>query len=234
MALVKFGGGVAGLSGKIAGTVFARNKAGAFARNWAKPVNPVTPSQSIVRGIFANGSAGWSSLTPAQRDAWNGQAANLTRINRLGEAYKPSGRQYYLEIFNSLAQAGQPSLLNPVASPVAPNSLPSAVLTAVETAGALTTLEVLAGDSSTASMSLIVEAAPVQPDTKTNVNVEYRQIAVLTIASGPWPAQSILTGYSSLFGTAAAAGDISRVRITTLDVTNGLRSAPILLSAIVT
>ncbi|GAI01350.1 unnamed protein product, partial [marine sediment metagenome] len=45
MALIKYGGGIVQISGSIAGTVFARNKMGNYARPRTKPVNPRTARQ---------------------------------------------------------------------------------------------------------------------------------------------------------------------------------------------
>lgn len=227
MALIKFGGGVAGISGKIGGTVFARNKAGAYARNWAKPVNPVTPSQSNVRAIFGNGSASWSALTSAERDQWNSEAALQQRINRFGEVYTPSGRQYYLEVFNSTAQAGFAAPTTPTVAAVPPLAIELPVITATLTGAAITALTlaftdpVLLGDQ-----VYIIEAAPIQPDSRTNVNTQYRQIMV----SLPVPASplNILAAFTALFGTAASLGDLVRLRVTSLDTLTGLRSAQVL------
>jgi len=232
MALIKFGGGVAGISGKIGGTVFGRNKAGAYARNWAKPVNPVTPSQSAVRAIFGNASAGWGGLTAAQRDEWNSQAKFIERINRFGEVYSPSGRQYYMEIFNSLAQAGQASLTTPVVAPTPPNAILDPVLTATLTAGVLTALTLAYDDSTaTADDKFIIEAAPIAPDTKTNINTQYRQIQVETAAGGS--PINLLAAFTALFGTAGTAGNIARIRVTAVDTVNGLRSPQVLVSDVV-
>jgi hypothetical protein len=90
MALVKFGGGISGFAGKIGGTVYGRNKSGAYARNWAVPVNPVTTAQSAVRAVMAMAAAAWSSLTLTQVNAWNAYAAVLIRTNRQGDQYTPS------------------------------------------------------------------------------------------------------------------------------------------------
>lgn len=229
MALIKFGGGVAAISGKIAGTVFARNKAGAYARNWAKPVNPVTPSQAEVRALFQTASAGWNALSSSERDSWNSAASSLERINRFGETYKPSGRQYFMEIMNSLGQAGQATFTDPPISPVPPAAIVGAALTATAVGGALTVLS-LAWTSPSAGMVIIIEAAPPTPDTKTNVNTMYRQIKVATAGGSP---ETILTEYASIFGGSAAAGDIIRARLTVLDFNTGYRSAQILVADVV-
>lgn len=91
MALIKFGAGIVGMAGKIAGTVFARNRSGAYARAWAKPVNPRTDRQNAIRALTGILAGLWAALSAAQRAAWNLYANGVTVTNRLGESMKLSG-----------------------------------------------------------------------------------------------------------------------------------------------
>ena len=101
------------------------------------------------------------------------------------------------------------------------------MITATLTGAAITALTlaftdpVLLGDQ-----VYIIEAAPIQPDSRTNVNTQYRQIMV----SLPVPASplNILAAFTALFGTAASLGDLVRLRVTSLDTLTGLRSAQVL------
>jgi hypothetical protein len=96
MASIKFGAGIVGMAGKIAGTVFSRNRSGAYARGWAKPVNAKTERQMAVRALASVLGAFWAALTEAQRQAWNLYASGVTMVNRLGESMNLSGfNQYY-------------------------------------------------------------------------------------------------------------------------------------------
>jgi len=92
MALIKLGGGIAQMSGSIGGTTFARNRYGAYARNRTIPVNPSTAAQNKIRGISAILKAAWiNDLTSTERSAWGEYAANVSMVNRLGEAVNLSG-----------------------------------------------------------------------------------------------------------------------------------------------
>lgn len=117
MALVKFGNGIASLSGKIDGTVFARNRAGAYARGWSKPVNPETPYQSEAKSLLTNASNQWQALEPADQAAWKAAAESFTVPNRLGDQIHLSGQQYFIQVRINAALAGDTAL---VASPVPP------------------------------------------------------------------------------------------------------------------
>lgn len=92
MALVKFGAGIVSMAGKIAGTVFARNRSGQYARAWAKPVNVNSPRQQQIRGLMGQLTNHWDKLLDeAERQAWNEYAAAVPVVNRLGEVTTLSG-----------------------------------------------------------------------------------------------------------------------------------------------
>lgn len=107
MALIKFGGGVVQMAGSIAGTTFARNRYGNYARARTKPTNPNTDRQQLVRAAMADLTARWSqTLTAAQRTAWNLYGANVVMTNRLGESMNLSGFNHYIRSNAWLARMG--------------------------------------------------------------------------------------------------------------------------------
>jgi len=59
------------LSGKRGGSVFSRNKAGFYVRQWVKPINPRTLSQQQARINFGNVSNQYHSLSDGQKALWN-------------------------------------------------------------------------------------------------------------------------------------------------------------------
>lgn len=108
MALVKFGGGIIEMRGKIAGNVFSRNKGGNYVRGLTVPINPNTALQVAVRAALAQLTDLWSNtLTGAQRTAWNLYAASVQVVNKLGESVNISGFNHYIrsnvEFLNRLA-----------------------------------------------------------------------------------------------------------------------------------
>lgn len=97
MALVKYGGGVIQMAGSIAGTVFARNRYGNYARARTKPTNPNTARQQVVRAALAFLTDAWSlTLTAVQRAAWDLYASNVIMTNRLGETTHLSGYNHFI------------------------------------------------------------------------------------------------------------------------------------------
>ena len=107
MALLKLGPAVAGISGSIGGTTFARNRYGAYARQRTIPVNPQTSRQSAVRTAMSLCRDAWfSTLTAAQRTAWALYAGNVPMVNRLGESINLSGYNQYTRSASAMLNAG--------------------------------------------------------------------------------------------------------------------------------
>ncbi|MCK5641750.1 MAG: hypothetical protein KAJ19_13190 [Gammaproteobacteria bacterium] len=97
MALIQTGGGVAVISGKIGGNVFARNSGGAYCRTWVKPIDPGSARQQIVRFAVASLTTRWGEvLTDAQRAAWATYAENVPLPNRLGATRPISALAMYV------------------------------------------------------------------------------------------------------------------------------------------
>lgn len=97
MALVKYGGGVVQMSGSIAGTVFARNKSGNYARPRTKPVNPKSPRQETARTIVSNLASYWhTNLSVVNRGLWETYAAAVAMKNKLGETIHLSGFNHFI------------------------------------------------------------------------------------------------------------------------------------------
>jgi len=63
------------LSGKVAGNVYSRNRAGAYVRQWVRPINPRTNAQQQNRIHFGNVSNQYHSLTNTQKANWAAFAA---------------------------------------------------------------------------------------------------------------------------------------------------------------
>lgn len=96
MALIKLGGGVADIRGSIGGTVYSRNRYGAYARNRTIPVDPSSTAQQKIRSVMGSVKASWfETLTVAQRAAWEVYAANVAMTNRIGETMHLTGWNHF-------------------------------------------------------------------------------------------------------------------------------------------
>lgn len=232
MALVKDPLGGSAASGKMSGKVFARNRAGNYARAWAKPVNPGTARQSAVRALFGAASAGWGALTSAQVAAWDAYAAMLTRLNKLGEPYTPKGRQIYMETSNNLTQVGETALTVPSATTDNPAVGAIGLITSTVAGGVLTALTIASVGATIPSGGdgrVIIEAAPLHDPKLTNVNNLFRQITTDDITNNPF---DVLAAYTSIFGAAAVAGQVLSFRFRVVDEISGLGSSYVLVDDI--
>jgi len=108
MASVKYGGGIVQMSGSIAGSVFARNRFGNYARPRTKPVNPSSTRQVFIRTALSYLTVYWNETLPAaQRTAWNTYAAAIAMKNRLGETIYLTGFNHFLRSNIVRLQLGQ-------------------------------------------------------------------------------------------------------------------------------
>jgi hypothetical protein len=97
MSLVKYGGGIVGMSGSIAGNTFARNRSGNYVRARTKPVNTNTQAQQDIRTIMSFLTNLWSvTITAGQRTAWNTYANAIAMKNRLGESIYLTGFNHFI------------------------------------------------------------------------------------------------------------------------------------------
>jgi hypothetical protein len=96
MALIRFPEGQQ-RSGSLGGTVYSRNRYGAYIRARSIPVNPNTDRQVAVRNVLRNLSIAWENvLSPEERAKWDEYASNVVWKNRLGDSVKLTGASHYL------------------------------------------------------------------------------------------------------------------------------------------
>jgi len=128
MAKVLFTAIVADMRNKLNGTVFSKNRYGAYTRTKVTPVNPQSVAQTTVRARFAARAAAWRGLTDGQRFSWISGAAGFPITDIFGNSKILSGQALYGKLNLNLAQAGQVAITTlPVAVAV-----PSLVSIAVE------------------------------------------------------------------------------------------------------
>ena len=96
MALIRLPEGTQ-KSGGQGGIVYAHNKGGPYTRARSIPTNPNTSRQIAVRTAVRNLAISWeTTLTQAQRDAWDVYAANVSWTNRLGMSINLTGLNHYI------------------------------------------------------------------------------------------------------------------------------------------
>lgn len=228
MALVRFGGGVSEMRGSIAGNVFARSRAGSYARNRAVPVNPSTPDQSFVRALLAGATDNFKTLDKTQVDEWNLFAATQTRLNRLGETYTPSGKQLFTEASMNLqvlgASSSVPDLTKVMANPNLPSLDPFELVMNYDAPPAGIQDFDIQNLTSSGGTHLIVQVTQETLPTISNAKKLFRQLQVSPFAS----TISLVAAYTAKYPTAAAdptEGNLIHVRARAASDQTGLSSS---------
>lgn len=227
MSKIKFSALVSGMSGKLNGSVFARNRSGAYVRNKTTPTNPQTIYQVEVRSRLATYSSKWRDLTQSQRNAWNSQVSEWAKTDIFGDIVNPTGKNLFTLVNMNLENAGG----TPVSVP------PSKV--GVESPTAVT----ITATAGTPSLSITFGPSPVPTDLVAVVDMtaqlgagigyfknQFRQIATIpTAGTSPYDA---LAAYTARFG-ALIEGKKIAVRIKFINSVTGEVSQSLVSSVII-
>lgn len=228
MAKIKFGSLLTDMKGKLGGTVYSRNRYGAYSRNLVIPINPQTNSQSGVRSRMAGNSQAWRGLTPGQRQAWIDQSPNFPYINNFGDQIILQGNSLYNALNNNLINVGESA----ISSPPVPSTVPtitSAVLTMA--AGLATATLAYTPTPVPADSAVIIFATFGMSPGMTFAKNRFRQITVLAAAAAS-PAD-IAAAYVSKFGNIPLAGQKVFIKLIVVNSVSGQASAPFITSSIV-
>lgn len=216
MAKIKLSAIVSEMRGKLNGSVFSKNRGGAYVRTKVTPVNPQSLAQGLVRATLTNLSQAWRGLTEAQRLAWISAVSAFTSTDIFGDIKTPSGINLFNKLNLNLAAIGE----SPISTPPVPVSV-----------GYFDTLSIV-GDESASTLSatftnigasidqtVIVEATPGVSAGKSFVKSEYRQIG--TFAGNASSPQALGTMYEAKFGD-LVAGQKVFVRLRFVDKNTGV------------
>ena len=187
--------------GKQGGSVYSRNKGGAYARNKVTGTNPKTASQTTVRNRLSTFSQGWRALTDAQRAEWIAASGNFPYTNQFNNTYYLSGNQLYIALNTTLQNAGASTLTSPPTPGAVTAPATASAAMAKGTPAVTITFTV---SPIPAGMAWILKATGGLSPGKGFVSSQLRQIAVLPAAQTS--TYNALTAYTGKFGTVPAAG----------------------------
>jgi len=205
MAKVQFGGGIAAMSGKLAGNVYARNKGGAYTRNWVKPTNPATTAQQNQRNTLSLKSAAWRNLTDTQRNSWKSWAEDNPILDRLGQSVVLTGAQAYTKININRDNASD------AATQSTTPSSPTFTASIFDTASSLTidisdgSFRIPLGSGAAADQVMFCFCSKPVSAGVTNTNSQLRLVKVATLDATDITNTyiDIESEYTSIFGTLA-------------------------------
>ena len=104
---------VSEVRGKIAATVFGRNRGGAVIRNRIKPINRRSDTQQSRRQSLAALASQFRGLTAGQILAWNAAAQNFPVQDSLGQTILLTGEQLYVRFNANILLVGGTPIANP-------------------------------------------------------------------------------------------------------------------------
>ncbi len=212
---VKFSGlGVVAGSGKIGGTVVARNRGGAYARVKVTPLNPNTSAQQIVRSLLAAFSQQWRTLTQEQISAWNTAVLQFQRTDVFGDLRSPTGKNLFTRLNINIASILGASITDPPLPTAVPSLITNSLVIAV---GAVTyTIDYA---TPTATTSVQIWATPGVSPGVSFVKSEYRLIG--SFVGGVAGPADISADYLDKFGP-PAVGQKVFVKLVGIDLLTGL------------
>lgn len=221
MAVVKYSAIVTSITGKLNGTVFAKNRAGAYMRTKVTPSNPRSTAQMAVRASFAFASQSWRALTEPERIGWTSLAQEVSARNAFGDAVILTGSQLFVKLNANLQGVGNAIITAPPALTPA-TSLLSLSLTAA---------------AGTPAMTLAFGPSPVPADHKmwyaitpqlspstTFTKNKFRKLGVAA-AAATTPI-NILSAYTSVYG-ALLAGQRIACKAYLVNTVTGFASIPL-------
>lgn len=228
MAKVLFTAIVADMRNKLNGSVFSKNRYGAYVRTKVTPVNPQTDAQQNVRNQFATASQAWRGLSEAQRQSFIDAAPAFPVFDIFGNSKILSGSALYNKLNLNLSAAGV-GAIDTAPSPAAIPPIIGLSLTATVTGPVMT----LTSDTAVvpAGTVMIVQATPLYGPGISFVKNKYRQIATVA-AAGTIDTHSIYTTWNAIFGALVEGQKVS-VRIFLVNETTGQAGIALSATAIV-
>lgn len=196
MAKIKFGFGVADARNKVGGSVFSRNKGGAYVRTKVTPLNPQTAAQVGARSLLTQLAQGFRSLTQEQISAWNAATTQWGTTDIFGDTVNPTGLALYVRLNTNILNAGGTAITTPP-SPVGADAISS--LSVAADFSSSTVGVTFSPASVPADHSMYLESTPMLSPGINNANSRFREIAVVAAATAsPYAAGS---AYSAKFGS---------------------------------
>lgn len=233
MALIKLGALTQDVRGSLNGSVFSRNRGGAYVRTKVSPVQPITDSNGLSRQIFGAISQRWSAtLTPAQRAGFDAFAATHTFINVFGDAIVLTGIAIYQAINRRTQEVGE-AYIDDAPSDFNVDAIGTLAVGATAVGGAMTVFTITVGRVLLYNEGLYVFMTPPILGARTPQKNMFR--LVNTPDTGVFTnTQDIFAEVNDRFAPLAwAAGDRLAVRVAILNTDTGAICPPVMLEVVV-
>lgn len=238
MAKIKMSSvGITAISGKAGGSVFSRNRGGAYVKNFVKPSNTFSEFRQAVRSAFGALASTWRTLTDAQRNSFFEQAPFYKKLDVFADLKTLSPMALYQKLNLQLANAGLPHI-NSAIAPEGTNAIigVDTPLAVSNTAGEISFTYQLEDVNNILDNSYVLEATPsVSPSIKNVSNLFRKLLDTNTTEGNPVNAKitfsdfastnaALYTAYVGRFGV-PAVGSIVHIRLQAVNPRTGEASA---------
>lgn len=226
MAKVKFSALISDMRNKLNGSVFAKNRSGAYLRTKVTPTNPQSVAQAAARALLTGYSQGWKALTESQRAAWNAAVGSWASTDVFGDIKNPTGLQLYIRLNVNIELAGG----TPVTTP--PLSVGVDPVLDLSVDADFSDQSVTISDITSpvpADHALYIEATAGMSPGISNANSKFRHVQTLAPAAVPG---AISAAYTAKFG-ALTTGQKLFVRCKFIRLTTGEVSQTLVASTLV-
>lgn len=227
MAKVKFTAIVADMRNKLNGSVFARNRGGAYVRTKVTPLNPQTAAQVGARSLLTSLAQDFRSLTQEEIAAWNSATTQWQTTDIFGDSVSPTGLALYVRLNANISNAGGTLLTTPP-SPVGASALTSVTLTA--NAGSDQFELAYSPSTVPADHTMYIESTSMLSPGINNANSRFRFI--MTMAAASLSPADAFASQTAKFGP-LVAGQKAFVRAKFINKLTGEVSLPLVASGIV-
>ena len=122
MALLKLGGIITKISGKIGGNILGTSPNGSYIKSNSYSQQHTSPAQSLQRTKVYLVPQLWRTLTGAQQLLWSNEVVNYPYVNRVGDNVFYTGFQLFCKLNMNLLNIGGSVVLNPPTFVSVPNA----------------------------------------------------------------------------------------------------------------
>jgi|SRR5882724_294826 len=227
MGKIKFGSFVVDMRNKVGGTVYSKNRGGAYTKNKVSPAQPRTSAQTTARSRMTTFAQGFRALTATQIAAWNSAVSAFQKTDIFGDLKSPSGINLYCKLNINLAQVGVAAITTP---PLPIGVVGPVTLTPAAAAGAATFTLAFTVSPVPANTVWLLQATQQLSPGRSSVNSFYRSFSTIA-AAGTSPA-NIAAAYTAKFGTLVAGQKIF-IKVIPVSSTTGIKGQAITVSTIV-
>lgn len=224
MSKIKFGALLVDMRGKSGGTVFSRNRGGAYSKNKVTPLNPKTSYQQVQRNALSARSGAWRSITAENRRSWIDGSVNFPQVDVFGDQYFLAGNMLYNKLNLNLEKIGAAAIGK------CPTPISVGQMSATNPAFSVNALEIDI-DTVPVGFSAVISATPCMSAGRYNYNSKLRNIGVLTSGAGG-AAYDFISEYTAKFGTPISGQKIG-FDIVLVSTTTGQQGVPVGIAAIV-